>query len=82
MSYRLAVSAEMVFTDLPFVERVRRIDELGFEVEIWDWTKKDIAALVSSGATFSSMTGYVTGTLADPDGAEELPSAECARHRA
>ena len=72
MSFRLAVSAEMVFTDLPFLERVRRIDELGYEVEIWDWTKKDIAALVNTGATFSSMTGYITGTLADPDGAAEL----------
>ncbi len=72
MSFRLAVSAEMVFTDLPFLERVRRIDELGFEVEIWDWTRKDIAALVATGATFSSMTGYLTGTLADSDGAAEL----------
>ncbi len=72
MSFRLAVSAEMVFTELPFEQRVRRIDELGFEVEIWDWTKKDIAALVETGATFSSMTGYITGTLADADGAEEL----------
>lgn len=72
MSFRLAVSAEMVFTELPFTDRVRRIDELGFEVEIWDWTKKDIAALVNTGATFSSMTGYITGTLADPDGAAEL----------
>jgi len=72
VSFRLAVSAEMVFTDLPFEERVRRIDELGFEVEIWDWTTKDIAALVNTGATFSSMTGYITGTLADADGAAEL----------
>ncbi len=72
MTFRLAVSAEMVFTDRPFVERVRRIDELGFEVEIWDWTNKDISALVNTGVTFSSMTGYVTGTLADPDGAEEF----------
>ena len=72
MSFRLAVSAEMVFTELPFIERVCRIDELGYEVEIWDWTKKDIAALVETGATFSSMTGYITGTLADADGAEEL----------
>ena len=75
MSFRLAVSAEMVFTDLAFEERVRRIDELGFEVEIWDWTRKDITALVGTGATFSSMTGYITGTLADPDGAEELLSS-------
>jgi hydroxypyruvate isomerase len=72
MSFRLAVSAEMVFTELPFTDRVRRIDELGFEVEMWDWTKKNIAALVNTGATFSSMTGYITGTLADPDGAAEL----------
>jgi hydroxypyruvate isomerase len=71
-SYRLAVSAEMVFVDLPFEERVRRIAGAGFEVEIWDWTKKDTAALAKLGATFSSMTGYITGTLADPDGAAEL----------
>jgi hydroxypyruvate isomerase len=68
--YRLAASAEMLFLDLPFEERVRRIADLGFEVEIWDWTAKDVDALVATGATFSSMTGYVTGTLADADGAE------------
>ena len=72
MSFRLAVSAEMVFVDLPFEERVRRISYAGFEVEIWDWTKKDVDALVRTGATFSSMTGYVTGTLADAEGADEL----------
>jgi hydroxypyruvate isomerase len=68
-AHRLAASAEMLFLDLPFEERVRRIDGLGFEVEIWDWTAKDVDALVKTGATFSSMTGYVTGTLADPAGA-------------
>jgi len=71
-SYRLAVCAEMVFLDLPSEERVRRITDLGFEVEIWDWTRKDIASLTTTGATFSSMTGYVIGTLADPEGAEQL----------
>jgi hydroxypyruvate isomerase len=70
--FRLAVSAEMVFLDLPFPERVRRIAELGFEVELWDWTTKDIQDLAATGARFSSMTGYVRGTLADPGGAEEL----------
>ena len=72
MSFRLAASAEMVFLGLPFEDRVRRIADLGFEVEIWNWTTKDVDALRKTGATFSSMTGYVTGTLADPDGAEEL----------
>jgi hydroxypyruvate isomerase len=72
VTYRLAASAEMLFLDLPFEERVRRIADLGFEVEIWNWTTKDVGALVRTGATFSSMTGYVTGTLADPDGGAEL----------
>ena len=71
-AYRLAASAEMLFLDLPFEERVRRIADLGFEVEIWNWTTKDVDALLRTGATISSMTGYVTGTLADPDGAQEL----------
>jgi hypothetical protein len=52
--FRLAASAEMLFLDLPFEERVRRIADLGFEVEIWDWTTKDVEALVGTGATFSS----------------------------
>ena len=72
MSFTLTVCAEMVFTDLPLVERVRRIDALGFGVEIWDWTTKDVDALIATGADFSSMTGYVRGTLTDPDGAEAL----------
>jgi hydroxypyruvate isomerase len=46
----------MVFVDLPFEERVRRISDAGFEVEIWDWTKKDVDALARTSATFSSMT--------------------------
>jgi hydroxypyruvate isomerase len=70
--FTLTVCSEMVFTDLPLVERVRRIDALGFGVEIWDWTTKDVDALVATGATFSSMTGYVRGTLTDPDGADRL----------
>ncbi len=70
--FTLAVSSEMVFRDLAPVDRVRRIHDLGYQVEIWDWTKHDIRALAATGATFSSMTGYVTGTLADADGAEEL----------
>jgi hydroxypyruvate isomerase len=70
--FDLAVCSEMVFLDRPIEERIRRLDELGFLVEIWDWTVKDIAALKATGATFSSMTGYIRGTLADDDGADEL----------
>ncbi|MFQ3790134.1 TIM barrel protein [Halomonas sp. A29] len=70
--FTLAACAEMLFRDRPVIERVRRLDALGFQVEIWDWTKHDIQALASTGATFSSMTGYVSGTLADKEGADEL----------
>ncbi|MCW2756647.1 MAG: hyi [Nocardioidaceae bacterium] len=68
----LAVCAEMVFTDLPFLDRVARIRDLGFAVEIWDWTTKDLDALAATGAEFTSMTGYVEGELVDPDGADAL----------
>jgi hydroxypyruvate isomerase len=70
--FELAVCAEMVFRDLPIEERARKIAARGFAVEIWDWTRHDIAALARTGATFSSMTGYVTGDLIDDDGADEL----------
>lgn len=70
--FTLAVCAEMVFAALPIVERLKRLTSLGFEVEIWDWTRHDIDQLARSGATFSSMTGYIRGTLADSHGAEEL----------
>jgi hydroxypyruvate isomerase len=72
MTFTLAVSAEMVYQDLPFVERVKRIHAQGFAVEIWDWTAKDLPALAATGAHFTSMTGYVEGDLIDPDGAQTL----------
>ncbi len=70
MSYRLAASAEMLFTNLPFEQRVREIASRGFEVEIWDWTQKDLPELAATGATFGSMTGYITGDLLEEDGIE------------
>ena len=62
----------MVFTDLPIIERVRRIDEMGFAVEIWSWHDKDLKALADTGARFSSMTGYLHGDLIDPTSADEV----------
>lgn len=70
--FDLAVCAEMVFRDVPILERVRRIDELGFAVEIWSWHDKDLAALAGTGARFSSMTGYLRGDLIDPATADEV----------
>jgi hydroxypyruvate isomerase len=70
--FTLAVCAEMVFTDLPVVERARLLHDRGFAVEIWDWTTKDLDALAATGARFTSMTGYVDGNLTDPDGIDAL----------
>jgi hydroxypyruvate isomerase len=70
--FKLAVSAEMVFLDLPFVERVKRIHALGFSVEIWNWTTKDIQTLAATGADFTSMTGYIAGNLTDPEDIRQL----------
>jgi hydroxypyruvate isomerase len=73
--FTLAVSSEMVFLDRPHLDRVQRIHQLGFAVEIWDWTTKDLdalAGLAQDGVRFTSMTGYVTGRLADPEGAADL----------
>ncbi len=69
---QLAICSEMVFTDLPLIDRVRRIDDLGFAVEIWSWHDKDLDALAATGARFSSMTGYLQGDLIDPASADEV----------
>jgi hydroxypyruvate isomerase len=71
-AFPLAVCAEMVFLDLPLEERVRRIDDLGFAVEIWSPQGRDIEALAATGAGFSSMTGYLHGNIVEPDAAETL----------
>lgn len=77
MTYSLAASAEMLYLDLPFIERVARIHDRGLQVEIWDWSTKDIDALAASDARIVSMTGYLRGTLTDDDGiAEFLTTAE------
>lgn len=71
-NYRLAASAEMIFLDSPFVERVKKIHDRGFDVEIWNWANKDLAALAATGATFNSMTGYLEGDLVEDDGIAKL----------
>lgn len=71
-NYRLAASAEMLFQELDLNERVKHIASRGFEVEIWNWTTKNLEELAATGATFSSMTGYIEGDLLDDDGIENL----------
>ena len=79
--FDLAVCAEMVLLDLPFEQRVRRIAEYGFQVEIWNWTYHDIDALVQTGAQFSldglvtQLESFLTMTVLTPSfGARKSPS--------
>ena len=72
MTFVLAACAEMLYLDLPFLERVRAIHDQGFAVEIWDWTTKDLHALAATGARFTSMQGYVEGSLTESAGANAL----------
>lgn len=70
--FSLAASAEMLYLELDFVDRVNRISELGFLVEIWNWKNKDLAKLAATGARFQSMTGYLEGDLIDQSGIDRL----------
>lgn len=72
MSLTPAACAEMVYTDLPFEERARRISDRGLLVEFWSWHDKDVRALARMGIPYSSMTGYLTGSLTDDAGADAL----------
>jgi hydroxypyruvate isomerase len=70
--FTLAACAEMLWPDKPMDWRLRRLTDLGFQAGIWSWQAHDLVMLEKSGATFSSMTGYIEGRLADDDGAREL----------
>lgn len=70
--FELAVCAEMIWRDKPVAWRCSRLAEMNFQVGLWNWPEHDLTALEQSGATFSIMNGYLTGRLADDDGAEEL----------
>jgi hydroxypyruvate isomerase len=70
--FTLAVCAEMIWRDKPIEWRCARLAEMGFDVGLWNWPDHDLEALVQSGASFSIMNGYLTGRLADDEGATEL----------
>lgn len=72
MPFALAACAELLWPDRPMEWRLRRLTEMGFQCGIWGWTSHDLDALARSGATFSSMAGYLRGRLTDDEGAAEL----------
>lgn len=79
--FTLAVCAEMQFTDLPFIERIKKIHSYGVAVELWNWTDLDLPAIAETGVPIESMTGYISGNLTDDNGIEAFlkSAAESAR---
>ncbi len=72
MGFTLAACAEMLWQDRPIAWRAARLNEMGFEVGLWNWPDHDLDALAAAGATFSIMNGYLEGRLADDAGADLL----------
>lgn len=72
MAFTLAACAEMLWRDRPIEWRCAKLDEMGFQVGLWNWPDHDLAKLEASGATFSIMNGYLEGRLADDAGADAL----------
>lgn len=71
-SFTLAVCAEMVYQELPFIERMRILDAAGFAVEMWDSTVKDLGAIEATGIPVVSMTGYLQGSVSDRENAHRV----------
>lgn len=71
----LAACAEMLYPELPMAQRIWRIHQAGFRVEIWDWTAHDLDELDrlrERGVVLESMTGYLRGDLVTEEGSAEL----------
>jgi hydroxypyruvate isomerase len=71
--FRLAVCAETVFCEYPFLQRVKEIAKAGFLVDFWRWTDRDIETIAADpDVRISSFTGYLGGSLVDPSGLDEF----------
>lgn len=70
--FPLAACAEMLWRDRPIEWRAARLKERGFGVGLWNWPQHDLRKLEATGASFTIMNGYLTGRLADDEGADEL----------
>ena len=72
MGFTLAACAEMLWQDQPIDWRCKKLDQMGFQVGLWNWPDHDLSKLEASGATFSIMNGYLEGRLSDDEGSDNL----------
>ena len=66
-----SVCIEMVFTEYPFLERIERTAEAGFDaIEFWNWDNKDLpaikAAVDKAGLGIAAFQANLGGTLVHP----------------
>lgn len=71
-AYARSACADTLFLELAYADRIRRIHNRGLSVDMWTTDNRDVAEIAATGASFSSMTGYVGGSLHDSETAPEL----------
>ena len=67
-----SVCIEMVFTEVPFLERIEKAAKAGFDaIEFWNWDNKDLpavkAAVEEAGIGIASFQSNLGGTLIHPE---------------
>ena len=67
-----SVCIEMIFTEFPFLERIEKAAEAGFDaIEFWNWDNKDLpgikAAVDKAGLGIAAFQANLGGTLIHPD---------------
>jgi hydroxypyruvate isomerase len=64
---KLSLCLETVFTDRPFVERMRAAFMLGYPaIEFWDWRTKDLVTTVERAAQFNLTIAAMSGNRHHP----------------
>jgi len=72
-----SVCIEMIFTEYPFLKRIEKAAEAGFDaIEFWNWDTKDLAAIKAAadraGVAIASFQSNLGGTLIHPDHRESF----------
>ena len=70
--FQLSVCAEMVYPNLPFVERAKKLNQAGFLVDFWTRGGPEIDALAKAEIRVGTMGVSTDGSMMHPDGMEPL----------
>lgn len=68
---KASVCIEMIYTEMPFLDRIRKAADQGFDgIEFWNWDNKDIPAIEKvvkeTGLEIAAMQSNRGGTLINP----------------